>query len=154
MFSVYQNTWMRWRSRLSCKYSFEEYRIKQYTLQEPMISFKDHVDVQDYNSARRFLVMFLYLNDVQDGGNTNFPKLDTQSRLKCGRMLLFPSTWMFRHAGLLSIDKNIFLELIYTTYELRSHDLSNLLYNEKYARKVIPFLKVDYFTAREYKVVF
>ena len=32
--------------------------------------------------------------------------------------------------------------------------LSNLVYNEKYARKVLPFLKVDYFTAREYKVIF
>ena len=32
--------------------------------------------------------------------------------------------------------------------------LSNLLYNEKYARKVIPFLKVDYFTVRSYKIIF
>jgi len=32
--------------------------------------------------------------------------------------------------------------------------LSNLVYNEKYARKVLPFLKSDYFTAREYKVIF
>ena len=32
--------------------------------------------------------------------------------------------------------------------------LSNLLYNERYARKVLPFLKVDYFTVRSYKVVF
>ena len=32
--------------------------------------------------------------------------------------------------------------------------LSNLIYNDKYARKVIPFLKSDYFTAREYKVIF
>ena len=32
--------------------------------------------------------------------------------------------------------------------------LSNLLYNEEYTRKVLPFLKSDYFTAREYKVIF
>ena len=32
--------------------------------------------------------------------------------------------------------------------------LGNLVYNEKYARKVLPFLKSDYFTAREYKVIF
>ncbi|WLW36782.1 DNA primase/helicase [Synechococcus phage S-8S29] len=32
--------------------------------------------------------------------------------------------------------------------------LSNLIYNEKYARKVIPFLRQDYFTAREYKIIF
>jgi replicative DNA helicase len=32
--------------------------------------------------------------------------------------------------------------------------LSNLIYSEKYARKVLPFLKSDYFTAREYKIIF
>ena len=32
--------------------------------------------------------------------------------------------------------------------------LSNLLYNEKYTRKVLPFLKVDYFTDRSHKIVF
>ena len=32
--------------------------------------------------------------------------------------------------------------------------LSNLIYNEKYTRKVLPFLKSDYFTAREYKIIF
>ena len=32
--------------------------------------------------------------------------------------------------------------------------LSNLVYNEKYTRKVLPFLKSDYFTAREHKVIF
>ena len=32
--------------------------------------------------------------------------------------------------------------------------LSNLVYNDKYARKVLPFLKSEYFTAREYKILF
>ena len=32
--------------------------------------------------------------------------------------------------------------------------LSNLCYHEKYARKVLPFLMKEYFTAREYKIVF
>ena len=32
--------------------------------------------------------------------------------------------------------------------------LSNLLYNERYTRKVLPFLKVDYFTDRPHKIVF
>jgi len=32
--------------------------------------------------------------------------------------------------------------------------LSNLVYSEKYTRKVLPFLKSEYFTAREHKIVF
>ena len=38
--------------------------------------FKEHVDVMDYASAKRFLVMFLYLND-NEGGLTEFPEYDT-----------------------------------------------------------------------------
>ena len=32
--------------------------------------------------------------------------------------------------------------------------LSNLIYNERYTRKVLPFLRQDYFTAREHKIIF
>ena len=32
--------------------------------------------------------------------------------------------------------------------------LSNLIYNEKYTRKVLPFLKSDYFTAKSHKIIF
>ena len=32
--------------------------------------------------------------------------------------------------------------------------LSNLIYSEKYTRKVLPFLKSDYFNERNYKIVF
>ena len=62
--------------------------------------FKDHVDVGDYNSARRFLVCFLYINTVGVGGETNFPKLDYAISPVRGRILLFPATWQWRHAGL------------------------------------------------------
>ena len=80
------------------KYAFEEYRIKRY-LPNGKDVFLDHVDVGDYSSSRRFLVMFLYLNDVEVGGTTDFPKLDMSIEPKCGRILMFPPTWMYRHAG-------------------------------------------------------
>jgi len=80
------------------QYTFEEFRIKRY-LAEKNDEFKDHVDVLDHSSARRFLVCFLYLNDVDEGGTTEFSKLGHAVTPKCGRILLFPPTWMYRHAG-------------------------------------------------------
>ena len=62
-------------------------------------AFADHVDVGDYNSARRFLVCFLYLNDVEEGGTTDFPKIHHAITPKCARILVFPPNWMYRHAG-------------------------------------------------------
>ena len=80
------------------KYAFEEYRVKRYR-EKSNDEFADHVDVGDYNSARRFLVCFLYLNDVEAGGETTFPKLSYSVTPKCARMLIFPPNWMYRHAG-------------------------------------------------------
>ena len=80
------------------KYAFEEFRLKKYRSNSED-EFADHVDVGDHNSARRFLVCFLYLNDVEDGGTTDFPKISHSVSPKCGRILVFPSTWMYRHAG-------------------------------------------------------
>ena len=80
------------------KYSFEEYRVKYYN-NNGHDQFRDHVDVGDYNSARRFLVMFLYLNNVQVGGETAFPRLETSISPEAGRVLMFPATWQYRHSG-------------------------------------------------------
>tara|TARA_B100001250_G_scaffold362462_1_gene341180 strand:- start:539 stop:1117 length:579 start_codon:yes stop_codon:yes gene_type:complete len=80
------------------EYAFEEHRIKKYD-NNGKDQFKDHVDVGDYNSARRFLVCFLYLNNVTAGGETKFPKIHHAIEPKCGRILLFPATWQYRHSG-------------------------------------------------------
>ena len=51
-----------------------------------------------YNSARRFLVFFMYLNN-NDGGETTFPDYDISVKPEAGKVLVFPPLWTFRHAG-------------------------------------------------------
>jgi len=79
------------------KFGFEQIRFKRY-LPNDKDEFKEHVDVGDYNSARRFLVMFLYLNNNFDG-RTTFSEYDMQVYPKAGRLLMFPPTWTYLHAG-------------------------------------------------------
>jgi len=79
------------------QYGFEEIRFKRY-LPNDKDEFKEHVDVGDYNSARRFLVFFLYLNDNFDG-RTSFSEYDMQVYPKAGRLLMFPPTWTYLHTG-------------------------------------------------------
>ena len=47
---------------MAIKYGFEAIRMKKY-MPNNIDEFKEHVDVGDYASARRFLVFFLYLDD-------------------------------------------------------------------------------------------
>ena len=95
--------------------SYEEFRIKKYG-NDGHDQFKDHVDVQDYATARRFLVLFLYLNDVAEGGETHFPMLDLKITPVCGRLLIFPPTWMFRHAGLSPVTNEKYIVGSYLHY--------------------------------------
>ena len=97
------------------KYAFEQYRIKMYNAND-YDQFKDHVDVGNYNSARRFLVCFLYLNSVAVGGETNFPKISHSVTPKCGRILLFPATWQYRHAGLTPLSDKKYIVGTYLHY--------------------------------------
>ena len=82
---------------------FEKLRMKRY--EHAVGEFGRHVDVGDYASARRFLVYFFYLNDVEHGGETVFYDANGEVALKVkpkrGSLLLFPPLWCFPHAGLM-----------------------------------------------------
>lgn len=48
----------------------------------------------------RYLVFLWYLNDVTEGGETEFMDLGVRSAPSAGKLLIFPPFWMYRHAGL------------------------------------------------------
>jgi len=79
------------------RYGWEQIRFKKYEVNDKD-EFKEHVDVMDYASAKRFLVMFLYLND-NEGGLTEFPEYDTMIQPKAGSLLMFPPLWTHKHIG-------------------------------------------------------
>ena len=84
------------------KFGFEQIRLKRY-LPNNRDEFKEHVDVGDYNSARRFLVFFLYLANNK-GGETSFSEYDIKVKPKAGRLLMFPPTWTYLHTGHKAIE--------------------------------------------------
>lgn len=80
------------RSRL------ENLRIKRYSVAAGD-RFQPHFDALDY-SSNRYLVFLWYLNDVQEGGETEFCDLGLRIEARQGRLLMFPPYWLFQHAGL------------------------------------------------------
>lgn len=80
-------------------YGLEEFRIKRYNTDGD--SFKQHVDVGDLNSSRRFLAFLFYLNDDYEGGGTLFKTPDPKYiKPKQGDVLVFPPTWQYPHEGM------------------------------------------------------
>jgi hypothetical protein len=76
----------------------EDIRIKRYRVGADE-QFEPHFDSMD-DKANRYLVFLWYLNDVADGGETEFCNLGIKVAPRAGRLLMFPPYWMFQHAGL------------------------------------------------------
>lgn len=96
-------------------YGLEQIRLKRY---DPATqdAFDLHVDVRDYQSARRFLVLFFYLNDVEEGGETIFPDLNLSFKPTKGTALVFPPLWLYPHAGLEPISSSKYIVGSYLHY--------------------------------------
>jgi len=75
-----------------------EFRMKRY---RPNADEKFQLHFDSINEvADRFLVFLWYLNDVEEGGETEFPDLGIKVPARAGRLLMFPPYWMYQHAGL------------------------------------------------------
>jgi hypothetical protein len=99
---------------------FEAPRMKKYEANDHD-QFGWHADVGNHASARRELAMFIYLNDVEEGGETVFKSVlddDKELRIipKCGRIVIFPPQWMFPHKGNKPISGPKYIVSMYTHY--------------------------------------
>ena len=103
------------------KYGYEAIRMKRY-LANDYDRFDPHVDVMNHPTAKRFLAFFIYLNDVEKGGETEFyfnkpgTYIPFKVTPKRGRMLMFPPTWMYYHAGLKPISGKKYIMHSYCHY--------------------------------------
>ncbi len=66
---------------------------------DPGQGFAWHIDSGPLGTARRFLSALTYLNDVTEGGATEFPLQGTALKPRQGTMVIFPPYWLFPHRG-------------------------------------------------------
>ncbi len=93
----------------------EDLRIKRYR-HDSDDRFQPHFDAADAHSSR-YLVFLWYLNDVAEGGETEFPDLGVKVSARAGRLLIFPPYWMFQHAGLKPISNDKYIVSTYLLWE-------------------------------------
>tara|TARA_E500000331_G_scaffold1071_1_gene1086 strand:- start:8 stop:436 length:429 start_codon:yes stop_codon:yes gene_type:complete len=102
------------RTQWPQQYAFEEIRLKRY-LANDKDEFAPHVDSMNVESAKRFLVFFIYLDD-NERGETNFPQLGLASPCKQGSLLMFPPLWPWVHQGMKPIEKPKYMVGSYLHY--------------------------------------
>ena len=100
------------------KYAFEEIRLKKY-LPNDKDRFDPHVDSINIETAKRFLVFFIYLQD-NARGETNFTQLGLASPCKKGSLLMFPPLWPWLHQGMKPVEQPKYIIGSYLHYTLDS----------------------------------
>ncbi len=73
------------------------YKIQMYPKNEGY--FRWHADSLGRNARNRVAAMVLYLNDVEQGGETEFFHQSLKIAPKAGNLLLFPAGWNYMHCG-------------------------------------------------------
>ena len=104
----------------SNKIKDDGYNVKEY---KPGDYYNWHVDAYTHNDGwTRTIACIWYLNEVEEGGETEFlfGKKIVPSK---GKLLLFPSTWNYPHRGLSPIkgNKYIITSFLMTTAALEDH---------------------------------
>lgn len=70
----------------------EYLQLLKYDVGQYYVAHHDYIGSElERQQGVRILTIFLYLNDVEAGGGTNFPKLDITVMPKKGRVLIWPS---------------------------------------------------------------
>lgn len=73
------------------------YKIQMYPKNEGY--FRWHADSLGRNARNRVAAMVLYLNDVEQGGETEFFHQNLKIAPRAGNLLLFPAGWNYMHCG-------------------------------------------------------
>jgi hypothetical protein len=87
--------------------------------------YDEHIDGGPFGrSFDRMLAVIVYLNDVDEGGETTFTRQELSVKPVAGRVLIFPCHWLYPHRGEISFDKD---KYIITTF-IMQEDMNHLIH--------------------------
>ena len=126
MTQVIQDAYLNYRYQLpvlpGSDLAILDYTIRCYEKGKGI--FKTHVDQSEGGTISRLFACIIYLNDVDEGGETFFPDWNIACKCERGKILLFPCNWIFPHGSNpnISHDKYILTAFINLNYEMPMYD--------------------------------
>ena len=96
-FLDYQNQWPFLKTMLKTVY-VPSFNIQKYSRGDHFASL--HSERTTLNTLHRLFAWMTYLNDVNDGGQTNFSHYGIKIKPEIGKTLIWPSEWTHSHQGL------------------------------------------------------
>lgn len=93
---------------------FRDYSVRIYEKGKGI--FKQHVDQHSGGTSLRIFTMILYLNDVELGGETEFSAFNKKIKPEKGKVLMFPSNFLFPHQGNVPISNSKYIATSFVTF--------------------------------------
>lgn len=91
-----------------------DYSIRVYNKNEGY--FKPHVDQDAGGTISRVFAIIMYLNDVTEGGETEFPHYSIKVKPEKGKVLIFPCNYLFPHQGNMPISNDKYIATSFINY--------------------------------------
>ena len=95
-FLDYQNQWPFLKSMFS-KGDIPSFNVQKYLPGDHFARL--HSERTSLSTLHRLFAWMTYLNDVDDGGETNFNHYGIKIKPKIGKTLIWPSEWTHAHTG-------------------------------------------------------
>ena len=94
------------------------FMVQRYIQNEGEYKYHNDFNINFSNKTYRMITYLFYLNDVIEGGETEFFGGGIRITPKRGKLILFPSSWTFPHCGKMPISSNkyIITGWIYTNH--------------------------------------
>lgn len=83
------------------------FQLQRYAKNEGF--YTRHVDSNPYGATERVLACVIYLNAVEEGGETSFPLHDVSVEPRAGRLILFPATWTHPHESCVPVSDDKYI---------------------------------------------
>jgi len=113
---VSENSTAKFKYFSSQEITYDTYQIQKYKKNVGRYVYHHDEHIKWDERKKRVLTYLWYLNDVEEGGETNI-WYDYKVIPKSGKLLIFPTTWTYPHRGKIPIssDKYILTGWIYAT---------------------------------------
>ena len=100
-------------------FTVDDFMIQRYLSNDGKYIYHNDFSVEVETQKFRVLTYLWYLNDVLEGGETDFFNGKVQIKPKKGKLILFPASWTFPHCGKMpkSSNKYIITGWIYETFK-------------------------------------
>jgi hypothetical protein len=107
--NINQNTTNIFKHFENSKISHSIFMLQRYIMNEGRYVYHHDFSIDQKNKKHRIITYLWYLNDVEEGGETNFPDLNLNVKPEMGKLLLFPASWDFPHCGKTPISSNKYI---------------------------------------------